>query len=120
MASPTGTTLYAGDRVDTWQDLLRRRPGRGEPDYRVNNLFEVARWRWSQYAACRDTVPEDWFKDDHPGENAAVIEILLQICKRCPVREACLRYAIEHNEWGIWGGTTDDERRAAAGMKKRR
>ena len=35
------------------------------------------------------------------------------VCADCPVREACLAYAINTGEdFGVWGGTTPDERRA--------
>lgn len=33
------------------------------------------------------------------------------ICARCPVRIECGTWAIEHNEHGIWGGLTDEQRR---------
>lgn len=34
------------------------------------------------------------------------------VCARCPVREACLEFAISTNqEYGIWGGTSEEERR---------
>jgi len=34
------------------------------------------------------------------------------ICVRCPVRDACLRYALATGQGpGIWGGLTEDERR---------
>jgi WhiB family redox-sensing transcriptional regulator len=34
------------------------------------------------------------------------------VCARCPVRAACLDYAMSINErHGIWGGTTEKERR---------
>ena len=35
------------------------------------------------------------------------------ICARCPAREACLAYALDTGQaYGIWGGLTEDERRA--------
>ena len=35
------------------------------------------------------------------------------ICARCPVRDACLAYALDTGEaFGVWGGLTEDERRA--------
>ena len=34
------------------------------------------------------------------------------VCGRCAVREMCLAYALEHKEAGIWGGTTEEERKA--------
>ena len=33
-----------------------------------------------------------------------------QICAGCPVKGACLDYAIEGDMYGIWGGMTRDER----------
>lgn len=33
-------------------------------------------------------------------------------CATCPVRDACLQHALEHDErFGIWGGLSPDERR---------
>lgn len=34
-----------------------------------------------------------------------------QFCGGCPVQSQCLDYAIYYGEVGIWGGTTDDERK---------
>lgn len=34
------------------------------------------------------------------------------ICGQCPVREACLEYALAYRERdGVWGGATERERR---------
>ena len=33
-------------------------------------------------------------------------------CDRCVVRDKCLTYAMENGEFGVWGGTTEGERRA--------
>lgn len=41
------------------------------------------------------------------------------ICARCPVRDACLAYAMDTAEaYGIWGGLNEDERRAM--LRRRR
>jgi WhiB family redox-sensing transcriptional regulator len=35
------------------------------------------------------------------------------VCARCPVRTACLEFAIATNQpYGIWGGTNASERRS--------
>ena len=35
------------------------------------------------------------------------------ICAPCPVRDACLAYALDsRQEYGVWGGLNEDERRA--------
>lgn len=33
------------------------------------------------------------------------------ICRRCPYRARCLAWAIQHREKGIWGGTTENDRK---------
>ncbi len=47
-------------------------------------------------------------------ENDPKIEKAKKICRRCPVRSQCLQEALE-NDWvqGVWGGTTDNERKVA-------
>lgn len=36
-----------------------------------------------------------------------------RICSGCPVRDACLEYALANNQWrGVWGGKSGKERRA--------
>jgi hypothetical protein len=38
----------------------------------------------------------------------------------CSVRVECLTYALEHNEtWGLWGSTSDVERRQLRKLKAR-
>lgn len=34
------------------------------------------------------------------------------VCVGCPLITECLQWALDHREWGVWGGTTRDERRA--------
>lgn len=34
-----------------------------------------------------------------------------RFCLNCPVIEECFQYAIEHHEEGVWGGTSEKQRR---------
>lgn len=34
------------------------------------------------------------------------------LCASCPARLECLEYALNHGEYGVWGGTTYEQRRA--------
>jgi WhiB family transcriptional regulator, redox-sensing transcriptional regulator len=36
--------------------------------------------------------------------------IAKQVCSTCPSLMPCLEYAYSHNEQGIWGGKTEEER----------
>jgi WhiB family redox-sensing transcriptional regulator len=70
-------------------------------------LTEVREMTWADQALCAETWPDAFFpeKGDSTREAKAV-------CRRCPVRAPCLRYALEHDErFGIWAGTTPDQRR---------
>ena len=41
------------------------------------------------------------------------IEEAKQVCRRCAVMEECLRWAIDYGQdAGVWGGMSEDERRA--------
>lgn len=61
--------------------------------------------------ACNGADPEIFF----PGRNTAGqvdYRPARAICARCPVRKACLEWAIEtRQQHGMWGMTTPDERR---------
>lgn len=67
-------------------------------------------------AACRATPDPEVFFPATSGGRPSKWEQLLwdeaaEMCSHCPVRVQCLEWAIEHHEVGIWGGTTDEERR---------
>ena len=53
--------------------------------------------------------PDMWFP--HPKDQQGT-DIAVAICADCPVRDACLAYALEHGiEHGIWGGETATQRK---------
>jgi len=67
---------------------------------------------WLDDAACKGSESEIWFLEaNHKAEDEWKIFAAKEICATCPVREPCLEHAIEYREWGIWGGTTDQERK---------
>ena len=46
------------------------------------------------------------------GNALVQIERAKEVCGECPVNRACLDYALETNQdSGIWGGTSEEERR---------
>ena len=55
---------------------------------------------------CHDADPEIMF-----GTTAEQVAEAKRLCGDCPVREACLRAALDSDEqWGTWGGLTSAER----------
>jgi len=62
---------------------------------------------WVDRALCSQLDPELWFPE--PWEDDAPAKA---VCGRCPVRAACLAYALAANEQhGVWGGFSTEERR---------
>ena len=63
-------------------------------------------------AACRDTEPELFFPVGTTGMATDQIESAKSVCDHCDAQKACLEFALATNqESGVWGGTTEDERR---------
>jgi WhiB family redox-sensing transcriptional regulator len=66
---------------------------------------------------CTRHDPELFFPDRQlrPGRNSEDdpwVAAARRVCAGCPVRLECLRTALDNREdYGIWGGTTPDERR---------
>ncbi len=61
-------------------------------------------------------VYDPWFDEEEPTP-------VLDMCNGedgegvCPIREACLHFALVNNEkYGVWGGTTEQDRRATRKM----
>jgi len=67
---------------------------------------------WRKQAACRNTAPDLFFPVGVTGQAVDQIEAAKSVCQQCAVRGECLEFALVTNqESGVWGGTTEDERR---------
>ncbi|HEX5567406.1 MAG TPA: WhiB family transcriptional regulator [Streptomyces sp.] len=66
---------------------------------------------WRDFAACRETDPDLWFPE---SGNSNAARAAKRICARCPVIADCREFIEQvetHYPFGIWGGTTAEERR---------
>lgn len=66
---------------------------------------------WHAKAACSG-MDRNLFFEATPG--APMSETGLEakkVCRGCPVRERCLEWALKYTERGVWGGTTEKDRR---------
>lgn len=62
---------------------------------------------WQAKARCLEVDPEIFFPERGGSSKAA-----RAVCAECEVRVECLRYALGNREqFGIWGGTSERERR---------
>jgi WhiB family redox-sensing transcriptional regulator len=71
------------------------------------DLLGVESPDWYEHAECRG-APQDTF---FPGQGEDT-KPAIAICNVCPVAVECLAWALDHGEkYGIWGGTSERERR---------
>jgi WhiB family transcriptional regulator, redox-sensing transcriptional regulator len=62
---------------------------------------------WQAKARCTDVDPEIFFPERGGSSKAA-----RAVCSDCEVKPQCLEYALNNKEqFGIWGGTSERERR---------
>jgi len=68
---------------------------------------------WRHHAACRDEDPELFFPIGTSGPALLQVEQAKAVCRRCPVTDGCLQWALESGQdAGVWGGMSEEERRA--------
>jgi WhiB family transcriptional regulator, redox-sensing transcriptional regulator len=68
---------------------------------------------WRHRAACLEEDPELFFPIGNTGPALLQIEEAKAVCRRCDVVETCLRWALDTGQdAGVWGGLSEDERRA--------
>jgi WhiB family redox-sensing transcriptional regulator len=71
-----------------------------------------AQYGWRRYAVCRDTDPDLFFPVGTTGQALVQIDRAKEVCDQCTVKVDCLEFALETNQdSGIWGGTSEEERR---------
>lgn len=69
---------------------------------------------WMARGNCSFEPPSTFFPSDGVG-----VEIAKRICEGCEVKEQCLEYALENRiDHGVWGGTSERQRRRI--LKKRK
>ncbi len=67
---------------------------------------------WRKTSACRDTDPDLFFPVGTTGPAIEQIEAAKAVCGECESRKPCLDFALMTNQdSGIWGGTSEEERR---------
>jgi WhiB family redox-sensing transcriptional regulator len=83
------------------------------PDPAAAESATTGRTEWRSLSACRGEDPEVFF----PVRRTVTMFVMLArakaVCARCPVAGECLRYALATGQdHGVWGGTSEDERKA--------
>lgn len=66
-----------------------------------SKLYNV---QWDD-AACKGKPLDLFFSHNKRDQKKAK-----GLCASCPIQPACLQWALEHSELGVWGGLTSSER----------
>lgn len=120
---------YIGNEVKYLLKTIKRNDQLPKVDNKASNLGAIINTKlsptlpeieddqsetgWMSKAVCRGMEVSIFFPEDGGGVTRAK-----QICKDCPVAKKCLEYALVHRiDAGIWGGTSERERRR---IRKRR
>ncbi|MGI5155848.1 WhiB family transcriptional regulator [Microbispora sp. CA-102843] len=72
---------------------------------------------WMDWAVCPETDPDLFFAEQADPVSTGLAKA---VCAGCPVVSECLAYALEHGLTGVWGGTSQDERKAMRRSRARR
>ena len=74
---------------------------------------------WRLRAACAGRSPNLWFPEG--GGHSRATQEALAICRTCPVLMDCAEHALAEPElYGIWGGTTETQRKNLTLVRPRR
>lgn len=91
----------------------------------IDNLRPILdEWEWQEQGNCSKVDdPEIFFLEhgERGKEKRKREQQALKICRSCPVVEKCLEHALTVPEFfGVWGGTTAEQRNAILRKRGRR
>jgi WhiB family transcriptional regulator, redox-sensing transcriptional regulator len=76
---------------------------------------------WRSAGACRSADPDLFFPISGTGPGERQVARAKLICAGCPVRQECLEFALANAQtYGIWGGTTVEDRQRDRRRRRRR
>jgi WhiB family redox-sensing transcriptional regulator len=75
---------------------------------------------WRSLAACQHSDPELFFPISSYGPAEDQLRSAKAVCAQCQMREECLSFALDTGQdHGVWGGLSEEERRALRGRRAR-
>jgi WhiB family redox-sensing transcriptional regulator len=78
----------------------------------------AGRLDWWRSAACRTSDPEMFFPVSSVGPGHDEVARAKEVCAACLVRRQCLQFALATRQaHGVWGGTTEEERRLGSSSR---
>lgn len=85
----------------------------------------IEQFRWQKSAACNGAPSYLFFPDerrlpDFQEDPAFEGKVAQDYCAECPVKAVCKEFALLHDAWGEWGGTSKTARDRRYSMNERR
>lgn len=78
--------------------------------YKVAPKLRLQPQDWAEEALCNQVDPELFYPE--PEGSKLAVRQAKRLCASCPAQRACVEYALRNREeFGVWGGTTEQERR---------
>ena len=75
---------------------------------------------WRAHGACLSADPDLFFPISTKGLGDKQITQAKLICAECQVKRECLEFAMTHDlSYGIWGGSTPEDRQRERRRKRR-
>jgi WhiB family redox-sensing transcriptional regulator len=108
--------------AESFPGTVRRKPARcgqlaASAQEGMANAMMIATSKWWEQAACQAADPELFFPVAAGRSGTAMAKA---ICASCAIRRRCLDYALDtRQEHGVWGGASEDERRAIVASRSR-
>jgi WhiB family transcriptional regulator, redox-sensing transcriptional regulator len=91
-----------------------------EPGTGLAGTGQAGQGDWRSLSACRHADPELFFPVVESGPGLVQLEAAKAVCARCDVRAECLSFATATvQDHGVWGGTSEEERRAVRSARLR-
>jgi WhiB family redox-sensing transcriptional regulator len=74
-------------------------------------------WQYEK-PLCSEVGGDFWF----PEQNGIAVELQMakKICSSCTHKTECLEWALDNEDFGIWGGTTNLERRKIKKLRRKK
>ena len=73
---------------------------------------------WRDRAACLGEDPDLFFPIGDSGPSISQVQQAKKVCRRCPVIQPCLEWALASGDEGVLGGLDDRERRRLRALSR--
>lgn len=82
------------------------------PQFNMRKIILRPNRRLTTEAACAGLPVDMFFMEIGEMVSDKHLKPFRTLCSNCPVVDICLEWAVVHEKYGFWGGTTERERKS--------